>query len=282
MPKLSIITPCYNAEKYIAKLIDSVIASTFTDWEYLVVDDGSTDNSADIIASYAETEPRLQLIRQSNHGVCNARNNGFKACSPESEYLIFVDADDCVEPQMLEVMLKYLDTNPHVGLACSDEWYIDSEDRLLETPRFTRFIPTPAGGFEEVPEEVAEISFFSIAFGLSKENGPIYRKSVYLKTSGWSESFGQGHEAWDLFLQMVLISDVHYIPQKLYKYRQHPTQCHKKRNSELKRQMLIAKWKEGIGLTSEQKAKVNQALDYVPAFIEYLHKRDQLYFDGNV
>ena len=101
MVKVSIITPCYNAEKFIGKAIESVRAQTFTDWEHIIVDDGSTDNSAEIIASYTEIEPRLKLIRQSNNGMCMTRNNGFKFCSEQSQYLLFFDADDCLEPQML-------------------------------------------------------------------------------------------------------------------------------------------------------------------------------------
>ncbi|MHC5719331.1 MAG: glycosyltransferase family 2 protein, partial [Nostoc sp.] len=103
MPKVSIVTPCYNAEKFIGKAIESLIAQTFTDWEYVVVDDGSTDKSKEIVADYLTIAPRMRLIKQSNSGTCVTRNNGFKACFLESQYLLFFDADDCLEPQMLEV-----------------------------------------------------------------------------------------------------------------------------------------------------------------------------------
>lgn len=279
-PKISIITPCYNAEKYIAKAMDSVIASTFTDWEYVIVDDGSTDNSAKIISDYAKKEPRLRLIQQPNRGVCNARNNGFKACSPESEYLMFFDADDCIEPQMLEIMIKHLDQHPHVGLFYTDEWLIDSEDKILESLHYPRFVPSPGGGFEEVPDNVLETPFFSIAFGVCRESGPVLRKSVYSKTSGWSEWLGQGYEGKDLFMQMALLSNIHFIPNKLSKYRQHNTQSHKSLDDNTQLNKLITKWKQAEGLTPEQQAKVNQALEYMPAFIEYLHNRDKLYLSS--
>lgn len=281
MPKISIITPCYNAEKYIAKAIDSVIDSTFTDWEHIIVDDGSTDNSAEIILNYLNKEPRLRLIKQPNSGVCNARNNGFKACSPESEYLMFFDADDCIDPQTLEIMVKYLDSHPHVGFVYSDEWFTDNEDRIFKSPLIPRFFPSPSVGFEEVPNHIPETPLFSIAIGVCKETGPVLRKSVYIKTSGWPEWLGQGFEGIDFYMQMALISDCHFIPQKLYKYRQHDTQSHKSVDWQTQYDKVIAKWQEGKGLTPEQKAKITEVLDYIPAYKEFLFARDK-YLTGQV
>ena len=65
---VSIITPCYNGEKYIRETIDSVIAQTYPDWEMIIVDDGSKDNSAAIVREYADKDPRIQLIQQANAG----------------------------------------------------------------------------------------------------------------------------------------------------------------------------------------------------------------------
>ena len=131
MPKFTIITACYNAEKFISKAIETIRAQTFTDWEYNVIDDGSTDNSAEIISSYKKLEPRLKLIKQSNSGMCIARNNGFKASYQESQYLLFFDADDCLEPQMLEVMINYLNAHPDIGAAYCDFYNIDADDKPI-------------------------------------------------------------------------------------------------------------------------------------------------------
>ncbi|MBO3458682.1 glycosyltransferase [Aetokthonos hydrillicola Thurmond2011] len=273
MSKISIVTPCYNTEKYIAKAIDSVIASTFTDWDYVIVDDGSTDKSLEIILNYVKEDPRLQLIKQRNFGVCNARNNGAKICSSESEYLMFLDADDCIEPEMLEIMVKYLDQYPNVGLLHSDTLFIDSEDNILNFSRVPRFFLSPDGKFEEVPDDVPQTPFLSIATGICREAGTVLRKSIYMKTSGWPEFLGQGYEGIDLFIQMALLSDVHYISKKLYKYRQHESQSHKSRDNMFK---LIDKWKQAKGLTSEQQEKVNQVIDYLPAYEEFMIDYEQL------
>ncbi len=279
MPKISIVTPCYNAEKYITKTIESLCASTFTDWEHVVVDDGSSDNSAEIVLNYAKKEPRLRLIQQPNGGVCNARNNGFKACSLESEYLLFLDQDDYVEPQMLEIMVKYLDKHPDVGLAYCDHWLIDIEDKIIESPSFPRFYPD-SKGFKEVPYETPETPVFSIAVGACLESCCVLRKSIYVKTSGWPEWLGQGREGNDLFLHMALLSNAHFVPRKLYKYRQHTTQAHKSIDDQAQIDKLIARWKEGKGLTPEQKGKVAEVLEYIPAFEKFLYSRDELYLSA--
>ncbi|MDF5724774.1 MAG: glycosyltransferase family 2 protein [Rhizonema sp. PD37] len=284
MSKISIICTCYNTEKYISKAIDSVIASTFKDWDCVIVDDGSTDQSTEIISEYLKKESRLQLIKQPNRGVCNARNNGFKACSPESEYLMFLDGDDCIEPEMLEVLVEYLDQHPHVGLLHSDTWLIDSEDKVLcskLSPLPARFFLSSDGRFEETPADIPETPFFSIATGICREAGTVLRKSVYLKTSGWAEWLGQGYEGQDLFIQMALLSDAHFTPKKLYKYRQHETQSHKSLDH-TNIDKLTTKWKQAKGLTSEQQAKITQVLEYIPAYQELLLTRDQLYLSGQL
>ena len=75
---VSIITPCYNGEKYIRETIDSVLAQTYPDWEMIIVDDGSKDSSAAIVSEYAEKDPRIKLIQQANAGSAAARNNGIR------------------------------------------------------------------------------------------------------------------------------------------------------------------------------------------------------------
>src|SRR5579862_7222831 len=73
MPKISVITPCYNAQAYIQRTIESVIAQSFTDWEMVIIDDGSRDQTAEHVGRMAEKDPRIRIIRQENGGVCRAR-----------------------------------------------------------------------------------------------------------------------------------------------------------------------------------------------------------------
>ncbi|MBD2603276.1 glycosyltransferase family 2 protein [Scytonema hofmannii FACHB-248] len=263
MPQISIITPCYNAEKFIGKAIDSVRSQSFTDWEYIIVDDGSTDNSAEVIASYAAIEPRLQLVRQSNSGACITRNNGFQACSGKSQYLLFFDADDCLEPTMLEVMVKYLNQHPQVGVAYCDFYNIDEDDKPINTVYFPRLVPS-FFGIKTLPYDTPETPLVAIATGLGGglDGRCVFRRSIYEQTSGWDEKLGRnGGHILDILAQFALVSEVHFIPQQLHQYRLHNTnQLHLTVNFQAQAEKILNKWKEEKWLTPEQKAKVAQVI----------------------
>lgn len=99
MIKLSIIVPVYGAEKYLPAMIESVIAQSFTDWELILVDDGSKDNSGQICDQYAEIDSRIRVVHKQNGGVSSARNEGIKHAM--GEFITFVDADDTLNPSFL-------------------------------------------------------------------------------------------------------------------------------------------------------------------------------------
>ena len=106
MEKISIVVPIYNVEKYVKKCIESLIKQTYKNIEIILVDDGSTDSSAEIIDEYANKDSRIIAIHQKNKGVSSARNTGLKAA--RGEYIGFVDPDDYVDCQMYEVMVNKL------------------------------------------------------------------------------------------------------------------------------------------------------------------------------
>lgn len=101
---ISIIIPMYNAEKYIARCLDSVLAQTYTDWEVIIVDDGSTDRSLRICRGYEERDERINWRSQRNRGVGSARNIGMKIAKGES--IFFLDADDYLLPYTLDTFYK--------------------------------------------------------------------------------------------------------------------------------------------------------------------------------
>lgn len=104
MPKVSIIVPVYKAEGYLHRCVDSILAQTFTDWELLLIDDGSPDRSGEICDEYAQKDSRVRVIHKENGGVSSARQRGQdEACG---EYTIHVDPDDWVEPTMLEELYQ--------------------------------------------------------------------------------------------------------------------------------------------------------------------------------
>ena len=102
MPAVSVIIPMYNTEAFIKDCLDSLVAQTFTDFEVIIIDDGSTDDSARIAASYASSDARFRLIGQPNKGPSEARNTGLKIM--RGDYVTFIDSDDCVAPNFLETL----------------------------------------------------------------------------------------------------------------------------------------------------------------------------------
>ena len=106
MPQVSIITPCYNASRFISQTIDSVLTQTFTDWEMIIVDDGSKDDSSDIVEKYVKKDSRIRLIQQPNGGSANARNHGIREAT--GRYIALLDADDLWLPQFLEKQIEFM------------------------------------------------------------------------------------------------------------------------------------------------------------------------------
>lgn len=107
MPKFSIIVPVYNVEKYIKKCLDSIFDQTFKDFEVIVVNDGTKDNSMDIVKKYD-----VKIINQENSGLSEARNTGVK--NSKGEYILFLDSDDFIEKKLLEKINDSLKNNPDV------------------------------------------------------------------------------------------------------------------------------------------------------------------------
>ena len=103
---VSIITPCYNGAKYISETIDSVLCQTYTDWEMIIINDGSKDNSAEVISTYVERDSRIKLINQKNGGSANARNHGIRVAN--GRYIALLDADDIWENNFLEEQLRFM------------------------------------------------------------------------------------------------------------------------------------------------------------------------------
>ncbi len=123
-PKVSIILPNFNFGHLISETLDSVLSQSLQDWECIIIDDGSTDNSFGIIKSYL-TDKRFKYIYQRNKGLAGARNTGLRNAS--GKYIQYLDSDDKLEPFKLELHSKFLDENPDVGIVYGLAKYFYSE-----------------------------------------------------------------------------------------------------------------------------------------------------------
>lgn len=106
-PLISVIIPCYNAERTLARCLGSVVQQSYGQLEIVLIDDGSTDGSSDIYKNFHHSDSRIKIIRQDNSGVSRARNKGVKIAT--GDYICFVDSDDWVEPNYCEALYRLLD-----------------------------------------------------------------------------------------------------------------------------------------------------------------------------
>lgn len=126
MPKISVIIPLYNKEKTIKKTIESVLNQTFTDFEVIVVNDGSTDKSLDVVKIFNDS--RIRFIDKQNEGVSRTRNRGFKEAS--GEWLLFLDADDILENRTLEILSRQVTKYPECLAHTANYNTIYSNDKV--------------------------------------------------------------------------------------------------------------------------------------------------------
>jgi GT2 family glycosyltransferase len=263
MPRVSVIVPAFNAAPYIDETIASVVSQSLEDWELAVVDDGSTDGSADIAAEWARRDARVRLLRQANSGVAAARNAGFAASHAAAEYLLFLDADDCLEASALEVMTGYLDRHPGIGMAHCGYTLVDGQGRRVESggePWTPRWVPSGRWLRKLDPDEpdTPFVSVFCLAAIVPSL--ALIRRSAYCRTPGWDEEFGQPFEDTNLFLHVALVSRIHHVAEPLVRRRRHGGQS----TADLDRlagqeQKLYERWRDPTGLTETQSETLRSA-----------------------
>jgi glycosyltransferase involved in cell wall biosynthesis len=195
---ISIITPYYNTEEFFVETFVSLQAQSLQNWEWVIVDDGSTDQeSVRRLAGIAAKDERIKLIKQENSGPGAARNSAFRNTS--GRYICLLDSDDMVEPTYLEKCVWFLDSNPEFAF-CNSFSVIFGEQEYLWTLGFER-----GGAF------------------LQANSGPpisVVRRSAYADCGGFDESIRFGHEDWDFWLAMAKVGHWgHTIPEYLQWYR---------------------------------------------------------------
>ena len=198
MPKLSIIIPVYNAAKYLSQCIDSVLAQTFTDFELILVNDGSTDESEKICLSYKEQDPRIKYVYKENGGAASARKVGFE--NSTAEYIGWVDSDDWIDKEMFQTLYEAAITKEADIVACGVvQEYADKQNMLIPNTK-------------EYQKSV-DLLIFSYC-------NKIIRRELFLKSE---IVFPVGTAEYeDVCVTFKLISNadsILFVPQTFYHYR---------------------------------------------------------------
>ena len=126
MPRVSVIIPSYNCARYLGRAIDSACEQTYMDYEIVLVDDGSTDDTKDVAMQYGQ---KVTYLYQQNQGLSAARNQGISKAS--GELLAYLDADDMWYPEKLERQVAFLDAHPECGIVHSEMSIINEQDEVL-------------------------------------------------------------------------------------------------------------------------------------------------------
>lgn len=266
MPRVTVVTCCWNSEAYIARTIESVGGQSFCDWEQVIVDDGSPGPFMATVAPYVSREQRIRIVHQRNGGLCNARNSGYRAASPDSEYLLFLDADDCMEPDMLASLVAELDEHPEAGMAFCDRTIIDADDRPIDAfagEWIPRLVPRTLGARRLRPDEPETpfVSFF--AYSVAVPSLTLLRRSVFESLGAWDESLGPIYDDTDMWLRVTLVATARYVPRRLLRRRIHGAQLTRtsagdERRREAQRK-FESKWSEPRWLEPRDRVCVDSA-----------------------
>lgn len=180
-PVVSVIIPCYNFGKYLSSALDSLLDQSLTNWECIIVNDGSTDNTKEIAESYLKKDSRFVYISQENSGVSVARNTALKYAT--GKYLQPLDADDVLETDKLLLHSNYLDYHPEVDLVYSDiKLFSDEKDvELVIPPLFTK--PRVSGKYAVVIDGLTDDNIFLPGCAM-------FKKEAYKKVGGFKPTYG--------------------------------------------------------------------------------------------
>ncbi|HEX6463960.1 MAG TPA: glycosyltransferase family A protein [Vicinamibacterales bacterium] len=188
MPTVSVIMPAYNVAPYVGDAIRSALAQTFTDFELIVVDDGSKDGTAAVVKELALRDARIKLVQQSNRGLAGARNSGLRAS--RGEFLALLDSDDLWEPTFLAEQLAILAAHAEIDIVTGNAWILGGANhgqpaRPHPDPRPTPYLAAMIGD---------EWSVFIMS---------VFRRHVYTKIGPFDESM-RSNEDYDFWLRAAV------------------------------------------------------------------------------
>ncbi len=180
MPRVSVVTSVYNGETYLEECIDSILNQTFQDFEYIILDNGSTDRTPEILAQY--TDPRIRIIHQENLGISGSLNKGINISN--SDLIARLDADDYSFPQRLEQQISFMEQNPEI-VFCGSRFKELVGDKYF--PQKVKFI-----------EKDNDIRKIVSCFNPFAHSTIMIRKNAFTKSGGYDLKFeyGQDYELW--------------------------------------------------------------------------------------
>lgn len=198
-PKISVVMPVYNREQYLKESIESILCQTFKDFEFIIVDDQSTDSSWQIIQEYADKDPRIVAVKNTGKKGCySARNCGHRLA--KGKYIAVMDSDDIALPNRLQTQFDFMKRNPEIGICGSWARMFGDKDEIMQMP--------------QNHEEIRDFNFFYC---------PMIHPSVIFRNTNlilYSENHSSAQD-YDLWSRMADKLKFANIPEVLLLYRVH-------------------------------------------------------------
>ncbi len=198
-PSITVLMPVYNAEKYLREAIDSILNQTFSDFELLILNDGSLDNSEEVILSYGDS--RIRYIKnEKNIGLVATLNKGLDLI--KSEYIFRMDADDISILNRLEIQKNFMDSHPHIGVSSAALERFGNDKAIWQSPRLNN-----------------EIKAY-LLFGSSIAHAPcVFRTKILKENNIYYRDIHPHLEDYDLWIRLMKVTDFANIDDVLYRYR---------------------------------------------------------------
>ncbi|SHN09813.1 glycosyltransferase family 2 protein [Polaribacter sp. KT 15] len=197
-PKVSVVIPCYNDKDYIIETIDSVLNQSYQDFEVIIVDDGSNNETKDFLRKI--NNDKVSILEQKNRGLSNARNNGFKKA--RGEYILTIDSDDTLDASFLRKAVLILDEKDSVKAVSSYCNIFEGNYHITQKHK-------PKGG-----------GINNFLFDNNSTSFALIRKSSWEKVGGYDEKMIHGFEDWEFWISMTKNGGtVYMIPEFLFNYR---------------------------------------------------------------
>jgi len=226
---ISVVIPAYNSERFIGQTLQSICDQTVKDWECVVVDDGSTDSTPQVIREMARKDDRIRLIEQTNAGPAAARNTGMASISAGSRFIAFMDHDDVWLPDALAVLRDALEAHPESVAAHGLADTIDENGQPIDHERSD-------GGFLNfgrqrvvcengrlVPWDISRPTTFESLYPVSRLfplGLVLIRHEVVREVGGFDTTYWQT-EDWDMWLRLARKGEFHFINRVVLHYRRH-------------------------------------------------------------
>ena len=250
MPKVSVVIPTYNRAHLICETIDSILAQTYKDYEIIVVDDGSTDNTQEVLKRYGD---KVRYFYQQNQGQASAWN--FAVRQSSGEYIALLDSDDLWLPQKLEWQTEVLDKNPEIGFVCSEIYAFRENGTIAHWKK------------EKSKKENFE-SMFEGNFIINPT--VLMRKRCFEDVGGFDVKLRTTQD-YDLWLRLTRKYKFLYMNIPLVKYRLHSQNLHKNLKQKLKDHLFIFSKEENVAHLNlfQRRIKIaREYYDFAPDFVK--------------